>query len=100
MLLRFFAQNSYKRQYFVCWVCIFFLSFLCCQAVNKYSKEANQPDAAPVGDKDSWKSIDKPFRLAKINLIWAKAQKVTRLAFLNLNIFLNNTMIYTEVDRV
>nr|CAG4637169.1 EOG090X09CU [Ceriodaphnia reticulata] len=48
------------------------------ESVNKYSKEANQPnesDAVNVGDKDSWKSVDKPFRLAKINLIWAKAQK-------------------------
>lgn len=59
-------------------LCILF--FACCGAdsLNKYSKEANQPNE-PSQDynKDSaWKEIEKPFRLAKINLIWAKAQKV------------------------
>jgi hypothetical protein len=49
--------------------------------VNKYSKEANQPEPVEGVDKDSWKSIDKPFRLAKINLIWAKAQKVLTIKF-------------------
>nr|CAG4640183.1 EOG090X09CU [Daphnia pulex] len=57
-------------------LCIFLLGLSYCQAaVNKYSKEANQPEPVEGVDKDSWKSIDKPFRLAKINLIWAKAQK-------------------------
>jgi len=37
---------------------------------NKYSKEANQPNS-----NEDWKNLDKPFRLAKINLIWSKAQK-------------------------
>ncbi|KAI9553008.1 hypothetical protein GHT06_020895 [Daphnia sinensis] len=57
---------------------LFFIYFVClslCQTVNKYSKEANQPELVGDGDKESWKNMDKPFRLAKINLIWAKAQK-------------------------
>nr|CAG4634914.1 EOG090X09CU [Alona affinis] len=48
-----------------------------CLALNKYSKEANQPAKETVQQEqqDAWKDLDKPFRLAKINLIWAKAQK-------------------------
>ena len=68
MSFRYFAQNVCKPQHSFLFICIFLLSLSCCQAVNKYSKEANQPDGVNVEDKDSWKSIDKPFRLAKINL--------------------------------
>lgn len=57
-------------------VCIFFSSVSLCHTVNKYSKEANQPELVGDGDKESWKNMDKPYRVAKINLIWAKAQKV------------------------
>ena len=51
-------------------LCLIFSSSL---GANKYSKEANQPSL-----KEDWKNLDKPFRLAKINLIWTKAQKVIR----------------------
>ena len=43
---------------------------------NKYSKEANQPNS-----NEDWKNLDKPFRLAKINLIWSKAQKVIQIVY-------------------
>ena len=94
MSFRYFAQNVCKPQHSFLFICIFLLSLSCCQAVNKYSKEANQPDGVNVEDKDSWKSIDKPFRLAKINLIWAKAQKVfvKRIkSLVDLSIILSNT---------
>lgn len=59
---------------------ILLVLFSCCHALNKYSKEANQPkiqdQVADTNSKDSMKDLEKPFRLAKINLIWAKAQKV------------------------
>ncbi|XP_046656659.1 alpha-2-macroglobulin receptor-associated protein-like isoform X1 [Daphnia pulicaria] len=69
-------QNScsLQRMFFLFYILLLGLSY-CQAAVNKYSKEANQPEPVEGVDKDSWKSIDKPFRLAKINLIWAKAQK-------------------------
>lgn len=70
------SKPSYGRQHTVIFVAIFLLSFHYCQAVNKYSKEANKPDIVEQDDKDSWKTVEKPFRLARVNLIWAKAQKV------------------------
>lgn len=50
-------------------------------ALNKYSKEANQPDVIEES-KDIWKDEESPFRLAKINLIWAKAKKVYNCFYL------------------
>lgn len=57
-------------------VATFFLSYS--EGLNKYSKEANLPKTEPVegSNQTPWKDLEKPFRLAKINLIWAKAQKV------------------------
>nr|CAG4643342.1 EOG090X09CU [Ilyocryptus agilis] len=54
-----------------------------CKALNKYSKEANQPSkqfesegiVPDDNNEDAWKDVDKPFRLAKINLVWVKARK-------------------------
>lgn len=65
------------RDFLLLFVFVFSLISLC-QATNKYSKAANQPKIVDdeVDATADWKSIDKPFRLAKINLIWAKAQKV------------------------
>lgn len=42
---------------------------------NKYSEEANAPgpDFRPL----SLKELDKPFRMAKLNLLWAKAKLVS-----------------------
>ena len=51
------------------------LTFFCCAALSKYSKEANLPD-----ETENWKNVEKPFRLAKVNLVWAKAQKVRYFA--------------------
>lgn len=71
------AQNCCKQRRMLYFLFVFLLCVSFCQAVNKYSKEANQPDiVVDEADKDAWKNLEKPFRLAKINLIWAKAQKV------------------------
>ena len=61
--------------------CILVLVIYYCEALNKYSKEANQPRSEELAStpdfKDAaWKDAEKPFRLAKINTVWAKAQKV------------------------
>lgn len=41
-------------------------------SANKYSKEANvQNDGLP-----SLRTLEKPFRMAKLNLLWTKAQLV------------------------
>lgn len=43
---------------------------------NKYSAEANNapgPDFRPL----SLKELDKPFRMAKLNLLWTKAKLVS-----------------------
>ena len=70
---------SLKRNFSLSLVLLFAIAVYTCDAVNKYSKEANQPNppASDVNSKDNLKDLEKPFRLAKINLIWAKAQKVT-----------------------
>lgn len=65
----------YGRQGTLSLFCILFFCVSWCQTENKYSKEANQPELLEDVDKESWKNMGKPFRLAKINLIWSKAQK-------------------------
>lgn len=42
---------------------------------NKYTAEANAPgpDLRPL----SLKELDKPFRMAKLNLLWSKAKLVS-----------------------
>lgn len=49
---------------------IFIVICSSCECHNKYSKEANQPTT---------NLADRPFRMAKINLVWEKAQKVDSL---------------------
>lgn len=64
-------------RFFLWIICLVLISLaLPTSSLNKYSKEANQPEAAVEENKDTWKHEENPFRLAKINLIWAKAKKV------------------------
>jgi len=63
-------EMDFKSFHFLLVFITLFLIFSSSLAANKYSKEANQPNS-----KEEWKNLDKPFRLAKINLIWTKAQK-------------------------
>lgn len=72
-----YLRSTLKRQRTILFFFVIFSCLICSHALNKYSKEANQQkDVVDEGDKDVWKDNDKPFRLAKVNLIWAKAQKV------------------------
>lgn len=51
---------------------------------NKYSKEANVHKDERVDDHDfrpiSLKHLDRPFRMAKLNLLWSKAVLVSTVA--------------------
>ncbi|XP_012283780.1 alpha-2-macroglobulin receptor-associated protein [Orussus abietinus] len=53
--------------------CILFLINIC-DGENKYSKEANVPKSDFVGLPGSLRELDKPFRMAKLNLLWIKAK--------------------------
>lgn len=55
-----------------------FLCVLLCHisaAVNKYSAEANKPKYEdPLEFPNSLRELDKPFRMAKLNILWVKAK--------------------------
>lgn len=78
----------------------------CTNAENKYSAAANKPNKSNVkisskkvppasGDipvPTSIRELDKPYRMAKLNLLWAKAKHVSNLNILEKNqwsIFIN-----------
>lgn len=45
---------------------------------NKYSAQANEPkhaDSSPLSA--SLRNLDKPFRMAKLNIVWIKAKNVS-----------------------
>ena len=47
------------------------------EGVNKYSAAANKPkDDALAQLPTSLRELDKPFRMAKLNLLWTKAKHV------------------------
>lgn len=53
----------------------------CAEGMNKYSQEANKPKpktdfSLPTHLKEL-RELDKPFRMHKLNLVWAKAKHVS-----------------------
>lgn len=64
---------AYRYLYITCFLFIYFLHYT--HSHNKYSSEANAPgpDFRPI----SLKELDKPFRMAKLNLLWSKAKLVS-----------------------
>lgn len=53
---------------------IFVISFPNVEAENKYSKEANAPAKVKLYEElGDVRKIEKPFRMAKLNLLWSKA---------------------------
>lgn len=46
------------------------------KSVNKYSPEANQ-GSLNLEIPTDFRSLDKPFRMAKLNILWSKAQLVS-----------------------
>lgn len=61
-------------------VYIFVLVYLVCalmvNAVNKYSAEANKPlkNHFKLDPEINVRTVDKPYRMAKLNMLWSKAQ--------------------------
>ncbi|XP_046406421.1 alpha-2-macroglobulin receptor-associated protein [Ischnura elegans] len=43
-------------------------------ALNKYSEQANEYWKNPIDGDLDFKTLEKPFRMAKLNLLWSKAQ--------------------------
>lgn len=52
-------------------------------AVNKYSAAANSPKHTTDDQIPSLRTLQKPFRMAKLNLLWTKAQIVRYNIFFN-----------------
>ncbi|KAL4716283.1 hypothetical protein ACJJTC_014763 [Scirpophaga incertulas] len=58
-----------RGRLFVCLVLIFYLSSTICE--NKYSRDANVKETKGV----DFRTLEKPFRMNKLNLLWLKAQQ-------------------------
>lgn len=48
------------------------LLFTCALSENKYSRSANEKNTSGV----NFRTLEKPFRMNKLNLVWIKAQQV------------------------
>jgi hypothetical protein len=48
------------------------------KGLNKYSAEANVNPDVTKEPSLNFRNLEKPFRMAKINLLWSKAQLVRR----------------------
>lgn len=52
---------------------------------KKYSKEANDPHFKQIVDEKyepEIRNLQRPFRMAKLNLVWAKAQNVSSICMM------------------
>lgn len=69
------------------WALILCLVHLCVvNSFNKYSEEANAPF------NDDFLTLEKPFRMNKVNLVWTKAKQVCFVIFIILGLFFTSTM--------
>lgn len=71
---------------------LFFHLFIndCIKAENKYSKEANIPVKVKLfEDPGDVRKLEKPFRMAKLNLLWTKAQVVCILSLYPLSYYIS-----------
>lgn len=51
---------------------VLILFFTCALSENKYSRSANEKNTSGV----NFRTLEKPFRMSKLNLVWIKAQQV------------------------
>lgn len=68
-------------------ICIILsISIFNCEAVNKYSASANKqvknvkktiPESNEIPVPSELRDIEKPYRMAKLNIVWAKAKHVS-----------------------
>lgn len=76
--------------------CIFFHTTT---ALNKYSAEANKPKYEdPLQFPTSLRELDKPFRMAKLNVLWVKAKNVS-IVFITLCLYFKITIIYCKKEQ-
>lgn len=59
-------------------LCVIFAQIIYVSGHNKYSKEANNAKLPDDIAKINFKTLEKPFRMHKINILWAKAQHVSQ----------------------
>lgn len=55
---------------------------------KKYSREANDPQFEQVKSETydpDFRTLQRPFRMAKLNLVWAKAQNVSKIFLFNIS---------------
>lgn len=73
---------NYKILFITIILCIFKIE---AKTNNKYSKEANVDKEESNDDHDfrpiSLKHLDRPFRMAKLNLLWSKAVHVSYFSY-------------------
>lgn len=55
-------------------VCCLFVNYTMCE--NKYSRSSNE--GKKLSENVDFRKLEKPFRMNKLNLVWSKAQHVSR----------------------
>ena len=53
------------------------------EGLNKYSAEANIKSDIANEPPSDFRNLEKPFRMAKINMLWSKAQLVRNIEFMH-----------------
>lgn len=73
-------------------LCIYVITILPCVLMvnnaNKYSADANIPKKNPLklDPEINVRTVDKPYRMAKLNMLWSKAQVVSHAFILPVNV--------------
>jgi len=53
------------------------------EGLNRYSAEANIKSDITNESPSDFRNLEKPFRMAKINVLWSKAQLVRNIVFMH-----------------
>lgn len=65
------------------------------EGLNKYSAEANVKSDITTEPPSDFRNLEKPFRMAKINMLWSKAQLVRNIVFMH--VLLNVERICNDI---
>jgi hypothetical protein len=68
------------------------------EGLNKYSAEANVKSDIANEPSSDFRNLEKPFRMAKINVLWSKAQLVRNIVFMHM--LLNRTDLLCHSFRL
>lgn len=73
------------KYFIVIFTCTLFFGKINSYKEPQYFREPNEPYKRVTIDNihgnSVFKTIDRPFRMAKLNLVWTKAQHVSKFAF-------------------